>query len=200
MHNAARLFCAVPMLLLAVLLATGAAAASVAPSRTSPLYGPNYLGPSPDWTTPQMLQHGIFLVRSYRALTGKDLVAGGNSDDEAARRLFLLHDRVVVSHGTQKDLPDGPVLNYGNIAALRRWGASWEQLTSMPSKFTAGPMERSVREAFMKQVTENGIVNNYSGIRVALDGTQFAIKDATVWNVEIDGLYLGQAATYPLSE
>ena len=170
------------------------------PARTSLLYGANYLGPSPDWTTQQMLQHGSYLLRSYKALTGKDLVAHGASDDEAARRLFLLHDRVVVSHGTQKDLPDGPILNYGNTAALRRWGASWEQLTSMPSKFTAGPMERKVREAFMKEVTEKGVVNNYAGIRVALDGTQFEIKDATVWNVVIDGLYLGQAATFPLSE
>jgi MEKHLA domain len=146
-----------------------------------------------------MLQHGQFLLTSYKALTGKELLPGAGGDDkEASRRLFLSHERVVVSHGTQKDLPDGPILNYGNTAALRRWGASWEQLTSMPSKFTAGPMEREVREAFMRQVTEKGIVQDYTGIRVALDGTQFQIKEATVWNIVVNGAYLGQAATFPL--
>lgn len=35
------------------------------------------------------------------------------------------------------------------------------------------------------------------GIRVALDGSRFRIDSAVVWNVLIDGQFLGQAATFP---
>jgi len=68
----------------------------------------------------------------------------------------------------------------------------------MPSRFTAEPMERSARDAFMRQVTEKGVVTNYEGIRIALDGERFRISDAVVWNIEVGGLYLGQAATFKI--
>ena len=81
-------------------------------------------------------------------------------------------------------------------AALALWKASWCQLTSMPSKYTAEDMERGAREAFLKEVLDKGFVQNYSGIRIALDKTRFIIKDATVWNIVIDGVKIGQAATF----
>ena len=167
----------------------------------SPIYSPTWLGPSPEWYSPEMLLHGQHLLRSFHDKTGLVLDQASQNlldkdGDEAARRLFLSHERVVVSHGTQKQLENGPVLNYGNTAALRRWGASWEQLTSMPSRYTAEPMERCARDAFMKRVTEDGVVTDYEGVRIALDGTKFTISNAVVWNVVIDGEYIGQAATF----
>lgn len=165
------------------------------------LYSPLFKGPSPIWYSTEMIRHGKFLIQSYNAITGNELVSQKSdsySDEEAAKSLFLMHDRVVISHGTQKHFENGPVLNYGNIAALRRWSASWEQLTSMPSRFTAEPMERKIRDDFMARVSASGMVQDYSGIRIALDGTKFKIADATVWNVVIDGVYLGQAATFPI--
>lgn len=87
---------------------------------------------------------------------------------EAAKQLFFLPDRVVVSHGTQND-SEGPVLNYGNSAALRRWGASWEELTNMPSKYTAETVEQSARAEFLRKVFADGVVENYSGVRIALN-------------------------------
>lgn len=68
--------------------------------------------------------------------------------------------------GCCTSFPDGergPVLNYGNMAALKLWAASWEQLTSMPSSETAEPQERAVRAAFMNMIKEKGFADNYTG-------------------------------------
>ena len=167
----------------------------------SKLYDPTFIGPSPIWFSPEMLNHGRLLLQSYTALTGKELVSSAllkSDPDEAAKSLFLMYDRVVLSHGTQKEMKDGPILNYGNTAALRRWGASWEQLTTMPSRYTAEALERAERDKFMMQVTANGVVDDYAGVRIALDGTKFRIERATVWNIVVDNIYYGQAATFPI--
>ena len=92
---------------------------------------------------------------------------------EAAKLLFFLPNRVVVSHGTQNDA-EGPVLNYGNSAALKRWGASWEELTSMPSKYTAETLEQTAREEFLRKVYADGVVENYSGVRIGLDKSRYS--------------------------
>jgi len=120
-----------------------------------------------------------------------------NDKKELCNKLFFSNSRVVVSHGTQQSA-EGPILNYGNAAALGLWGASWEQFTTTPSRYTAEPMQREVRDAFMKQVTENGIVEDYSGVRISADGKKrFKIVDAVVWNVlDAKGTYRGQAATF----
>ena len=136
------------------------------------LYQPNFVGPSPMWYSDLMVNHASNLIKSYFYVTGgKELVPMKILDKdpaEAAKLLFFLPDRIVVSHGTQKD-SEGPVLNYGNSAALKRWGASWEELTNMPSKHTAEAVEQSTRVEFMRKVTEEGVVENFSGIRIALD-------------------------------
>ena len=163
-------------------------------------YQSTHVGPSPLWYDPLMVDHAGYLIRSYNRATGKDLVSLKllESDPvEAAKQLFHLPGRVVVSHGTQVT-PDGPVLNYGNSMALKRWGASWEQLTNMASKYTAEAVEQSERQAFLSQVLEKGYVENYSGIRISLDKSRFRMLDGTVWNIvlpEFPGL-IGQAATF----
>ena len=165
----------------------------------SNLYSPIFVGPSPDWFSPEMLAHAAALIESFHSKTGRELVRKTllqSDPQEAARKLFMLTDTVVVSHGTQSALPHGPILNYGNTAALGLWGATWEQLTTMPSKFTAEPMERDARAEFMRKVTENGLVDDYAGVRIALDGSRFRIIGASVWNVQVGGRYLGQAACF----
>lgn len=136
------------------------------------LYQPTYSGPSPLWYTDVMVKHASHLIRSYFEVTGgKELVPMKvleKDPTEAAKQLFFLPDRVVVSHGTQND-SEGPVLNYGNSAALRRWGASWEELTNMPSKYTAETVEQSARAEFLRKVFADGVVENYSGVRIALN-------------------------------
>jgi MEKHLA domain len=184
------------------LLLTSLSAAAVNALRSVPdLYKPQFVGPSPMWYSDTMVEHAGHLIRTFHALSGKELVPLKLLDDdpaEAAKALFFLPDRVVVSHGTQEG-PEGPVLNYGNSAALKRWSASWEQLTSMPSKYTAEPMEQSARQAFLDTVTKNDIVENYSGVRVTTEGKRFLLINGSVWNVkpkEFDGLRIGQAATF----
>ena len=129
-----------------------------------PFYQPSFLGPSPLWYEPLMVEHAGNLIRSYNLVTGKSLVSLKTLERDpiaAAKELFFL-PRVVVSHGTQI-APDGPVLNYGNNVALKRWSASWEALTSMPSKYTAEPVEQSERQEFLNNVLQKGFVDNYSG-------------------------------------
>ena len=136
------------------------------------LYNPCYCGPSPLWYSDIMVTHASHLIRTYSDVTkGKELVSMKileKDPTEAAKLLFFLPNRVVVSHGTQND-SEGPVLNYGNSAALKRWGASWEELTSMPSKYTAETVEQSAREEFLRKVFSDGVVENYSGVRIGLD-------------------------------
>lgn len=75
-----------------------------------------------------------------------------------AKVIYILKSWSVLSDGEK-----GPILNYGNAAALKLWAASWEQLTSMPSSETAEPQERATRAAFMSQIKEKGFADNYSG-------------------------------------
>ena len=100
------------------------------------LYVPAWVGPSPDVTTPIMVQHAIHMMRSYKNLLGKDLITTNSVDDkDIARELFeadrfILEiisrlckktsvifqsssGRIVLSHGIQNGI-NGPVLNYGN--------------------------------------------------------------------------------------
>lgn len=114
--------------------------------------------------------------------------------EEAAKRLFFM-PQVLVSHGTQNG-PEGPILNYGNAAGLACWKATWEELTTMHSIYTADDDNRALRAQTMERVTNFGFVENYSGIRIALDRSRFRIEDTTIWNVIEDGVKFGQAATF----
>lgn len=148
-------------------------------SSLAELYSPIYCGPSPIWYSDIMVTHASHLLRTYFEVTGgKELIPMKvleKDPTEAAKLLFFLPNRVVVSHGTQNDA-EGPVLNYGNSAALKRWGASWEELTSMPSKYTAETVEQSAREAFLQKVYADGVVENYSGVRIGLDKSRYLDK------------------------
>ncbi|KPV57680.1 MEKHLA domain-containing protein [Paenibacillus sp. A3] len=132
------------------------------------------------------------LVRSYRRLTGNELLPGPENSGSLAERLFL-SPIVVLSHGTETD----PVLNYGNQAALHLWEMDWETFTRTPSRYTAEEMERTQREQLLKKVQEQGYADDYTGIRISRSGRRFYIKKATVWNItDEDGRYTGQAACF----
>jgi hypothetical protein len=44
-------------------------------------------------------------------------------------------------------------------------------------------MLREARAEFLHQVSTHGYIDNYSGVRIAKDGSRFLIEQATVWNV-----------------
>lgn len=146
------------------------------------------------WRDAGVVAHVGVVLRSYRRLTGRELVVGERDLDavELSRRVFEA-PFVLASHGLEED----PVLNYGNRAALELWGMSWEEFTSTPSRYTAEVPEREERARFLAEVSSRGFIDDYSGIRIAKSGRRFRIGRATVWNLatEEGGRY-GQAATF----
>lgn len=142
--------------------------------------------------TPFLIDHTACLLQSYRNWTGRNLVPASGSPEDRARFLFE-EPFVVISHGIEDD----PVLNYGNQAALRLWEMSWEEFTKMPSRLTAEPMEQAERARLLSEVSKNGYMDGYRGIRVTKTGRRFRVESARVWNL-LDGRnrYCGQAATF----
>ncbi len=120
------------------------------------------------------------ILDSYKHWTGQDLI---KTQDLYSAPI------IVVSHNAAPD----PLLQYANKAALELWELSAEELIRTPSKQTAEPNEREERSKLLKEVSEKGYSNNYSGIRISSTGKRFIIKNATVWNL-LDNK--GQAAAF----
>ena len=163
------------------------------------LYTPATTGPSPLWFEPEMVQHAVFLAGSYEEKSGRRLFGLTEADvqnaDLLARKLFFHESGVLLSHGVQCE-GDGPILNYANSLGLQLWQASWEELTVMASKYTAETENQEKRAQLLDQVSREGYLSSYSGVRIALDKSRFRISDATIWNMDMQGVRLGQAAIF----
>jgi hypothetical protein len=132
------------------------------------------------------------ICRSYSHWTGRTLVQA--DDAESAVGLLMEAAFAVLSHDTRSE----PLFNYANLAAQRLFKMDWVTFTQMPSRFSAEPMLQAEREDFLQRVTQHGYIDDYSGIRIASDGSKFLIEQATVWNiVDEHGGYYGQAAMIP---
>ncbi len=141
----------------------------------------------PRWLT----EHIDRLARSHLRWTGRALFPGVAPADWA--RVAWESPAILVSHGTQAD----PILNFGNRTALAQWDMSWDDFTRTPSRLTAEAPERDERARLMAQVTSQGFIANYAGIRVSRTGRRFRIHAATVWNIlDSNELPAGQAATF----
>ncbi|HYG77372.1 MAG TPA: MEKHLA domain-containing protein [Planctomycetota bacterium] len=146
----------------------------------------------PDPCRPDIVLHTQRLLNSFRRWTGRELLPRSGSPEDQSRALFQA-PFVVVSDGTQPD----PILNYGNAAALELWQMSFEQLTSIPSRQTAEPVHQAERARLMAEVTRNGFIADYKGIRIASTGRRFAIERAIVWIVtDEQQQIIGKAATF----
>ncbi len=144
------------------------------------------------WLSAAAVRRAAVLAASLRHFTGRDLLAPAADPGEFARRLFTA-PFVVVAHGTETD----PVLDYGNARALDLWEASWDELTRMPSRLTAEAPNREERARLLAQVTRQGFIDDYSGIRISTRGRRFRIARATVWNLRDEGgRPCGQAAMF----
>lgn len=99
----------------------------------------------------------------------------------------------VLSHGVETP----PVFWYGNRAALTLWERPFEEWIRMPSRESAEPDAREVREALLAKVHATGCFDGYTGVRVSKTGKRFLIENAFLWNViDEQGALLGQAATF----
>lgn len=136
--------------------------------------------------------HVRLLRDSLRRWTGSALIDPAVADGDCGQWLFEA-PFAVLSHGTGAD----PTFTYGNRAALRIFEMSWRDLLSLPSRLSAEPMDRAARAQLLEQVSKQGCIEDYSGIRIARTGERFLIERATVWNLlDRGGDYAGQAAMF----
>lgn len=132
-----------------------------------------------------LARHSRILADSYLYWTGKTL-----SNEVSPAALFDA-PFALLSHGTEPD----PLFNYANRRALVLFGMTWEEIVGLPSRYSAESMLREDRERLLERVTRHGYVDDYSGVRIARDGSRFMIHEATVWNLrDENGLPYGQAA------
>jgi hypothetical protein len=140
-----------------------------------------------------LIPHIDLLRASYRHWTGRELI-DPSLDGKAALRALDQVPFALVSHDTQAD----PVFNYANRTALELFGMTWSEFTSLPSRLSAAPMEQGERVRLLQRVTQEGYIDDYTGIRIAKGGRRFLIRRATVWNLrDATGHYCGQAAMIP---
>ena len=140
----------------------------------------------------EVILHNQRMLNSYRRWIRQELIPRIGSAKEQAEILFEA-PFVVVSHGVEVD----PIFKYGNRKALELFEMTWEEFTQLPSRNSAEPMHQEQRAKFMEQVTRNGFVDNYQGVRIAKTDRRFLVNNAIVWNVlDDDGKYCGQAAMF----
>jgi PAS domain S-box-containing protein len=135
-----------------------------------------------------LLKQSQLLVTSYHHWSGLNLI-----DDSDADHVKALQNApyAVASHNADVD----PLFNYANQQALQLFGMQAEDMLGLPSRYSAEAMLREARAEFLHQVSTHGYIDDYSGVRIAKDGSRFLIEQATVWNV-IDiktKEYFGQA-------
>ena len=129
------------------------------------------------------------LTGSFRRLLGRDLLPS----DRGPEWLYGDAPFVVLAHNTAPD----PVFVYANGAAQRRFGYCWSEFVKLQSRLSAGPSERSERQALLDAVARNGFMTGYRGLRVTKSGSRFWMEDGIVWQLRTaDGQDFGQAATF----
>jgi MEKHLA domain-containing protein len=137
-----------------------------------------------------LARHTSILCASYQHWTGLPLIGVQPGTKNAVDKLFDAAF-AVVSHDTQPD----PVFNYANWQAQQLFGMDWDEITRLPSRYSAEEMNRIERVRLLQRVAQHGYVEDYCGVRIARDGMRFAIRNATVWNLlDEQGSYCGQAA------
>ncbi|MAC46095.1 MEKHLA domain-containing protein [Oceanospirillum beijerinckii] len=146
-------------------------------------------------TTPFYQRHGQLLCYSFQKLLGRPLLNDhdlSESDPELIQKLYNA-PFALLSHGLEAD----PIFNFGNQRALELFEFSWLGFIQLPSRHSAEPINREERAALLKKVTDQGYIDDYSGIRISSTGQRFIIEQAIVWNI-IDelGQFHGQAAMF----
>ena len=136
--------------------------------------------------------HAQLLYDSFQELTGRYLLNLRAMDGLGLGRALFFAPFALVSHNTNAD----PIFNYANQTALRLFQMEWDEFVTLPSRCSAEQPHRDERETLLKQVSEQGYIDNYSGIRISKQGSRFMISEAVVWNLVDNDLLLGQAAVF----
>lgn len=136
--------------------------------------------------------HVAMLCRCHQRWTGRSLIEPGLSRLQAARHVYTA-PYALLSHDTRPD----PVFTYANQTALTLFELDWPTLLTLPSRFSAEPINQAERQRLLDQVSGKGYIDHYRGIRISRTGKRFWIENATVWNLLDDrGNPAGQAALF----
>ena len=142
--------------------------------------------------TKEVILYNKKMLDSFNKWLGYELIKRTNLDETDSKTLFE-SPFVVMSHGTETD----PVFKYGNKKTLDLMEISWDEFIKMHSKYTAEPVLQEERQKLLDEVTRNGFIRNYNGIRISKTGKRFKVSNAIVWNVlDEHENYCGQAATF----
>ncbi len=129
------------------------------------------------------------IVGSYARLLGAPLVPDGATPG-------WLYDEApfaVVAHNTDAD----PRFVYANRRAQACFEYPWDEFVSLPSRLSAEAPNREERARILEDVSRDGFVRGYRGIRISKSGRRFWIDDGVVWQlIDADGMNRGQAATF----
>ena len=139
--------------------------------------------------TPALRQRLAVLAESYARLAGTPLVEPG---DDLAAALWR-HPSAIVAHGTEDD----PIFFFGNAAALAAFEFDFAAFTRLPSRLSAEPGLRAKREALLARLAAEGMIRDYSGIRISATGRRFPIDGVVLWDlIDRAGIRHGQAAMF----
>jgi MEKHLA domain len=129
------------------------------------------------------------LDRSHERLIGSPLAPAGMGP----AWLYEHAPFAVVAHNTEPD----PRFIYANRTAQTCFEYSWDEFTSLRSRFSAEAPDRIGRQRLLDGVTRDGFVTGYRGVRIAKSGRRFRIEGGTVWQLFDDGgTWRGQAAVF----
>jgi len=129
------------------------------------------------------------MTESYARLVGVPLVPVGKD----SRWLYDEASFVVLAHNTAPD----PIFVYANKAAQACFEYSWDEFVTLPSRLSAGELERAERQALLDAVAQKGFMTGYQGLRVKKSGKRFWMEDGLVWQlIDEAGEWYGQAATF----
>lgn len=150
------------------------------------------LSADPPWQQPRVIQLSQRIYDSFQHWLQRPLIEVTGSSQEIAHALFEA-PFALVAHGTEAD----PIFNYGNRMALAQFEMNWDEFTTMPSRYSAEPMEQEERNRLLLASQQQGFVPKYKVVRVTKTGDRFLIEDGILWNVlDEAGVYCGQAANF----
>jgi hypothetical protein len=133
------------------------------------------------------------VANSYARLTGCPLVPKQIDPADAARWLYEDAPFCMLAHNKDPD----PRFIYANLTAQECFEYSWDEFLSLPSRLLAEAVNRQDRQRLLDAVCRDGVVTDYSALRVSASGRRFLIEKGTVWQlIDADGISRGQAALF----
>lgn len=140
----------------------------------------------PNESNHYLAEHIALLNHSFQTLLGYPLL----NSDHLAKDLYYA-PFVLLSHNTEAD----PIFNYANQQGLALFELTWQELITLPSRYSAEALNQQARQHIMNQVRQQGFTTGYKGIRISKTGKRFEITNAIIWNlIDQNGSYQGQAA------